>query len=573
MRYFLSFLLFILLSYHSMAVSFAQQCTSKSLSESAPLLSLVQNSLSSTCLLQREQYKCSELEAELEGAEKKNIIQCDSKSIEANKLGNMSLGDCVWNGLKISGEQLLDLSAMPGKIMESVAKGFHDTQLCNVSVEKKRELLVAFNLSVSDSRFKLSEQFLGPWLQDATCAEVDKLLYARYQNYQNVLMRERVNAITAGKKVAPLESKDGGPDILKMLKSAMDAAQVRYECYTPKVKAEMICAGVTSLIVDTAMGMGIKSAVTKISAIAKSKKALGAISRAAAAENKIDLSDSSKLLPSDRKKAAGIVLERKLTDAQEKAILEAHEIGLKEGRGFFSYTSDDLRKKTRILNEAGFSAEERSLLMRSGITGVFSSEEAKKVVVASIEKQMKYGNPKEKQALLGRINKALEELRTSKDPSVQANNARLLGEMSQGHDQKAAKGFFQLGLDKVKALAEKDPGYFKRTKTLEIYLDLASRAGDQAAVKKGMSEYVKQQFATDSKRLGWKNTAEAASELFDRYDAEAMHYKSLGAKGATGLESARRMQKSLLEEFKFIDQTGRRMKIVDADYNQFTSGQ
>ena len=117
MRYFLSLFLSGFLAYSSISVSFAQQCKSKSLSESAPILSLIQNSLSSACLLQREQNKCSQLEAELEGADKKNIIQCDFRSIEANKLGNMNLSDCVWNGLKISGEQLLDLSAMPGKTM------------------------------------------------------------------------------------------------------------------------------------------------------------------------------------------------------------------------------------------------------------------------------------------------------------------------------------------------------------------------------------------------------------------------------------------------------------------------
>jgi hypothetical protein len=570
MKIFLS----LLITCFTISASFAQQCANKSGNGTTPLITLAQNSLSSICLLQKEQYKCSELENDLDGEEKKKIIQCDAKSIGVNKLTNMSFTDCIFNGVKISGDNLLDLAKLPGKIAEGVVQGFHDTQLCNSSLEKKRELLSAYNLSISDTRFKLSEQFLGHWLEDASCSEIDKLLFARFQNYQDVKMRERKVAIDTGKKVSALDSNQvHGPDIMKLLKSAMDGAEVRYECYTPRVKAEMICAGITSLIVDTAMGMGVKSAISKISMIVKSKKALGAISRAIAAEERIDLRDTAKLLSAERKKAAAVLVEKELTEAQQKAVIEAHEIGLKEGRGYFDYTPDDLRKKAKILKEAGFNNEERALLMRSGITGQISLEEAKKIITSSIEKQMKYENPKAKQTMINKLNNLLEDFRNSKDPASQANAARLLGEMAQGHDLKAAKAYYQMGLDKVKNIVEKDKGYFNRTKTLENYLDLASHAGDQAAVKKGMSEYVKQQYAIDAKRLGWKNTAEAANEIFERLESEVQHNRRLGAKGLSGLEASRRKQKTLLEEFKFIDQTGRRAQAVNEDYRNFATNE
>lgn len=373
----LNFCSFIILFLSTITASFAQQCLDNSRNKSIPLFSLAQNSLSSACLIQREQYKCSDLEAELLGEEKKKVIQCDAKSIEENKLSNMSFGSCIFNGLKMSGEQLLDLGALPGKIAEGVAQGFRDAQLCNVSIEKKRELLTAFNLSVNDNRFKLSEQFLGRWLEEASCAEIDKLVYARYQNYQRVTYNERINDINAGKKVAALPGqKENSSDLIKLLKSAMSAANVRYECYTPKVKAEMICAGVTSLIVDAALGMGIKSAITKISAVVKSKKALNAINRSVANGDKTNLNDAAKLTDSDRKKAAGLLLnqnaaagaaKRVLSSAEEKALINAHEVG--KPRGYFTYTREDLAEKSRILKEAGFSNSERRLLMESGITG------------------------------------------------------------------------------------------------------------------------------------------------------------------------------------------------------------
>jgi hypothetical protein len=563
-------LLVLLFALSSITVSFAQQCARPADSSLTVLTNLAQSSLSSACIIQREKFKCSELESELVGDEKQRIIQCDARSLDANKLSQVSFSDCVLSGIKLSGENLLDLVNLPGKIAEGIVKGFHDTQLCNASSEKKRELLNAYNLTIKDSRFQLDAKFLGKWLDDATCGEIDKLLFARYQNYQNTLMKERISNINAGKKVAEIEAeKKDDTGLMSLLKSAMEGAEVRYQCYTPKVKAEMICAGITSLIVDTAMGMGVKSAITKITAIVKSKKALSTISRAVAAGEKIDLSDTSKLLVAERKKAAALVLEKDLTEVQEKAIIEAHEVGLKEGRGYFDYTTDDLRKKAMILKKAGFTEDERALLLRSGITGQFSAEEAKNAVINSIQKQVSKGTLKEREARIKLFTKYLDEYKKTEDPAIKANYARLLGEMAKAEDAKASKGFFQMGLDKIKEVAEKDKGYFLRTKTLDNYIELASKAGDQAAVKKGMSEYVKQQFVSEGKRNGWKSTADTAEGLFNRLEEDVQHYRALGPKGATNLEAARRQQKALLEEFKFIDQTGRKMKTVDADYTQF----
>ena len=87
MQYLLSFVFIV---YATISTSFAQQCISKTIGTLNPINSLAQNCLSSACLLQREQYKCNELENELEGNEKNKIIQCDAKSLDENKLTNMS---------------------------------------------------------------------------------------------------------------------------------------------------------------------------------------------------------------------------------------------------------------------------------------------------------------------------------------------------------------------------------------------------------------------------------------------------------------------------------------------------
>ncbi|QDK42959.1 hypothetical protein DOM21_16170 [Bacteriovorax stolpii] len=338
------------------------------------------------CVATREQYNCAKLENDLEANEKYKVIKCDSKSLESNKLSNVSLTDCVWNGLKISGDQLVDLAKLPGKIAESIAKGFKDTQLCNQSIDKKREILNAFNLTIEDSRFKLSEQFVGKWLEDAPCSEIEKLLSARYQNYQDTLMRERQAAILTGKKPRELKTEKQGPGLMEMLSAAMKEAGAVYQCYTPKVKAEMICAGVTSLLADVALGGGVVMAAKKISMVVKSKRALGNIERAVAAGDKADLTDAARLLGKDRLKGAQAVLKRELSEAEKKAVLEAHEVGIKEGRGFYSYTQEDISKKARLLREAGFSPSETRELMENGITGMFRDPFFKNAMVKHFEK-------------------------------------------------------------------------------------------------------------------------------------------------------------------------------------------
>lgn len=559
----LSFVYYLIIS-----VSFAQQCTNKTGNELEPLMTLAQNSLSSSCLLQKERYNCKELEAELEGNEKKKIIQCDAQSIEENQISHMSLADCVVAGVKISTQNLLDLPMLAGIINKAIVKSFHENQLCSASIDQKRELLTAYNLSVSDSRFKLSEQFLGKWLEDTSCAQIKQRLDDHYQMVQGIIARERNWDFVHGKKVVPFKGKNSqvGSDLIKLLEEAMAGAQIRYECYTPKIKAEIICAGVTSLIVDAAMGLGTKSAISKMRTIIKSSHELGAIKRTVAS-----VKDSTLLLIADRKKAASLVLNKKLTEVQEKAIIDAHEIGLKEGRSYLDYTPDELHKKVKILKEAGFNAEERALLMRSGITGQFSIEEAKKVVVTAIEKEKKNEDPKKTREILEKLDQYLEGFNKATDPADKANYAKLLGEVAQTKDVKTAKVFYQMGLDKVKALADKDRDYFKRTKTLDNYLDLASKAGDQAAVEKAMGEYVKKQFAIDSKRLGWKNLEDAASEIFDRLEREAQHYKT--PKYSLEFEATIRKQKALMILIKRTDKAFSKLQNLDADYSKYSKSE
>jgi tryptophan 2,3-dioxygenase len=331
-----------------------------------------------TCVATKANYQCDKLKDDLEGDEKKRVIECDAKSLEENSLSNTSIKSCVWNGIVMSFDSFKDMG-------QSIAKSIVSNFQCDTSIEKKRELLNAFNLTVSEERFKISERFTGDWLNSASCGQIQQLLSSRYQNAQDVLARERIAAITTGKKAKPVgdESnqsglKTGGTDFGKMVKEtinfALDEAGTRYQCYTPKFKAEMICTAVTSLLIDAAVGAGALGAVKKVIAIIKSKRALKAIKKAVDAGEEIDLKDAAKLLKGDRLKAAAKVLGKDIKDftkEEKDAILKAHEIGLKEKRGFYEYTQEDIVKKARILREAGFDPAQTRALMEAGITGAF----------------------------------------------------------------------------------------------------------------------------------------------------------------------------------------------------------
>lgn len=60
---------------------------------------------------------------------------------------------------------------------------------------------------------------------------------------------------------------------------------------------------------------------------------------------------------------------RSLTQAESRAIIDAHHVGASEGRTIGTYTQRDLRGKTRILRDAGFNRSETRTLMEKRITG------------------------------------------------------------------------------------------------------------------------------------------------------------------------------------------------------------
>lgn len=128
-------------------------------------------------------------------------------------------------------------------------------------------------------------------------------------------------------------------------------------------------------VADAFKGAGVKSADTVTmpfrdghSTVAFLPQKPGSLLIMSGKENAwVDLNlENSSLSLEPRAGKAEAVLGRELSTSQKDAVLKAHEVGA-GGEGKF--TPSELMQKARILEEAGFSKDERRKLMEEGITG------------------------------------------------------------------------------------------------------------------------------------------------------------------------------------------------------------
>ncbi len=104
------------------------------------------------------------------------------------------------------------------------------------------------------------------------------------------------------------------------------------------------------------------------------------------------LEDVAKLGNAERKEAAKFYLKRELPPHQQDAIIKAHEVwSTRAWAWIHNYSQKELLEKIRILEQAGFSKEERRVLLEKGVCGKIPiSEEELKKIVANIERQVKW---------------------------------------------------------------------------------------------------------------------------------------------------------------------------------------
>lgn len=350
----------------------------------------IEKGLVPACMIKKQAYDCQEIENDLSGEDKKEIIQCDSNSVVANEslISTIPNAKCIVNGMELAVEPFvmfgnwLVSERKPGeknafdRLRDSVISSYNKEKNCNESEMQKKGMVDAFNLGIEDERYKLDYHNVVEW----TCGQIAQQLSARNQAYQKNIYDEIIRNKIAGKPYTPLKPNKDAEAMAEIFKGMQSV----WHCYTRQAKADMACKIVSAFAFEYALGFGIYKGLSTVSSVVKSKRALSRIKKAIKNVEAVNLDDAAKLRDSDRLKAAQNMLgiKRPLMNSEKKAILEAHEIGSKEGRGFFTYTQDDIAKKARILREADFNKDQIRMFMEAGITGNNPVEKARVAGIA-----------------------------------------------------------------------------------------------------------------------------------------------------------------------------------------------
>ncbi len=152
------------------------------------------------------------------------------------------------------------------------------------------------------------------------------------------------------------------------------------KCYNERERKQLMCEIAIGVVTGgaalgpTALRMlGPKAAAgwARLTGRAGARAPAGGPNRAlrqdASAET---LARNGNLSDADRIAQARESLGRGLTSHEQDQLIRAHNVGAdRAGAGVGNYTQEEIREKARILNEAGFSADERRILMQEGIAG------------------------------------------------------------------------------------------------------------------------------------------------------------------------------------------------------------
>lgn len=218
------------------------------------------------CVATKDKYQCQKLE----NSENKNkIIQCDKNSLSSNKISDASLS-CVLDGVQLSIDQLTDLINQSGNLVKlivgilrappnappsTVGKWLEANALldqdCDKSIEKKRLLLKSYNTMLPDPQFRLEESLIDNF-KGISCFKLGNLIEASYHSYEEKLLRSKVKSNR--QSTAP---RDLRLDLINSIKEILNDANISYECYSRKAKAELLCLGLTSLAVDALSGVAL----------------------------------------------------------------------------------------------------------------------------------------------------------------------------------------------------------------------------------------------------------------------------------------------------------------------------
>lgn len=323
------------------------------------------------CEAQLEAQGCTALAEKMKDPTLK-VRSCDPEIKKLQESWTDAGITCVANSIKLPFQGLWDTGKMAWDIGKMAIDGFSQAKACYYDVEGKKGTIALFNLSVSDPNFHIKDsEASDEFLKDVTCERLNAFITLRGKAYKASSSYKEL--IAAGPNPCERPNSPDRPKIcfLEELKKELG---VRYECYSRQAKAEIACHALIAVAVPTLGRAAVAKLAESIGDTYHIHRALAAFQQG----NKVKgLTHAGQLSNSGRIQMTEEALGRSLTKNEKDALIRAHNIA--PDKGYFEYTPEELKEKTRILRETrkktgptgeeGFSNEEVSRILRIGAAG------------------------------------------------------------------------------------------------------------------------------------------------------------------------------------------------------------
>ncbi|MEK2689370.1 hypothetical protein [Bdellovibrio sp. GT3] len=309
-----------------------------------------------------------------------------------------------WNFVKGLGNTVVDSVEALGEFAEEVEIARAANQACDADPNGRATLFDQLNKSApkllqvpKPSAATLAKSSCGAIKASIRLLQTQKADQASLELNRKVLLQkasftpEEKEFLDWGKRRLPGTQLS----LTEAAKAKLKDLGVRLECYNPQAAAAMVCEAIAEVgtLASGAVAVAMKAA--RMSNIAKIAG--------------VSLDKAARLTNAERVVAAEKSLGRALSEAESKALIDAHEVAANTGRGYGSYSATDLKNKADILKSAGFSESERATLMRQGLAGVAANSTSARNYTNSMRLQG------EKLLSAGRASEAKQSFRSAAD--------------------------------------------------------------------------------------------------------------------------------------------------------------
>lgn len=375
----------------------SKACTVSSAKNFSGIAELVTYQKVQECEQEYKKNKCDELAKNLSKEDQSKIAVCDGKHLCRTLLEkNLRVGiGCAMGGKNFVVGAVDSVLGLAKMISESHAEEV-ECSTGKDSLQTKTLLFALYNDSVP----KALQRKIPPQdaLERMRCNQIRSTLFDAHGFSVKKLDAEYEVAMKTKRPISPelaefhqwqLAQMNKAPGVqshlLESAKKLLEETGIKLSCYNEAAATAMLCEAVITGAVTFLPGSAALTAsrlrLLKLAGLAEKETAL--------AGGALNLQKVAALSNSERIVSAEKLLGRPLSEAQKKALIDAHEVGAGTGRGISSevgangtrstYSATDLREKADILKNSGFSQAERDLLMREGLAGSLSDTQAAQI--------------------------------------------------------------------------------------------------------------------------------------------------------------------------------------------------